>query len=95
MNTVSARPKEKGEGRCTHDVVARHVRVAGVDEDADAALHKLREELRAVARAVALERERLVHLHVAALEVERGVHAERLLVLRVVHPGVEDLGEDG
>ena len=75
----------------THDVVARHVRVTSVDEQTDTVLDQLGEELRAVARAVALQRERLVDLHVAALEVERGVHAERLLCSWQVHPRVDPL----
>lgn len=76
-------------GRSTYDVVARHIRITRVNEEANAAFNELGQELRAVARAVALQRERLVHIHVAAREVERGVHAQLTLRLRQVHPRVD------
>lgn len=81
--------RSRENGSNTHDVVARHVRVARVDKQANAALDELGEELRAVARAVALQRERLVDFHVATREVECGVNAELALRLRQVHPGVD------
>lgn len=73
----------------TYDEVAHHVCVAGVHEQADAVLNELRQELCTVVRAVALERERLVDLHVAARKVERGRDAERALGRGRVHPRVD------
>jgi hypothetical protein len=63
--------------------------VPGVNEQPDAAIYELAQQLRAIVRAISLEQELLVDFHVTACERPRGVHAERDLDLGVVHPGVD------
>ena len=54
-------------------------------------MNKLWQKLGTVPSTVALQSEGLVDLHVAALEVEFGVHAKPLLGRGQVHPGLDPL----
>ena len=75
----------------TYDVVAGHIGIAGVDEETNTTVDEVRQQLSAVAGTVALERERLVDLHVAALEVDIRVDTELLLGRGQVHPRLNPL----
>ena len=73
----------------TYDEVAHHIRIPRIYEQAHAILDKVGQEGRAVVRTVALERERLVHLHVAAFKIARRVDAECALHRGLVHPRLD------